>query len=124
MGKNIINREKVYFWPDGGWTHEDDIEPGYLEEHDDFGVLYIDEDISAGDIDLLVRQSLTFINKEGNFTTFSGEDIGHQVPKDEIPDAAYEPDPESTTCWDCKDKDTCPYAFDAYNTDGDCIADK
>lgn len=28
------------------------------------------------------------------------------------------------TCDTCQDNDTCEFAFDAYNTDGDCIAIK
>ena len=34
------------------------------------------------------------------------------------------PDPESLTCFRCKDKDICKYANDPYNTDGDCLATK
>ena len=32
--------------------------------------------------------------------------------------------PEDTTCFRCSDKESCKYAFDPYNTDGDCLADK
>lgn len=28
------------------------------------------------------------------------------------------------TCQDCLDNDNCDYAFDPYNTDGDCLAIK
>ena len=28
------------------------------------------------------------------------------------------------TCDTCKDNDNCEFAFDAYNTDGDCLASK
>lgn len=28
------------------------------------------------------------------------------------------------TCQDCSDNDTCEYAFDPYNTHGDCLAIK
>ncbi len=28
------------------------------------------------------------------------------------------------TCWNCGIKKTCYLAFDSYNTNGDCIADK
>jgi hypothetical protein len=31
---------------------------------------------------------------------------------------------EDTTCFRCPDSGTCKYAFDPYNTDGDCLADK
>lgn len=34
------------------------------------------------------------------------------------------PDPESLTCFNCKDKDICKYANDPYNTNGDCLASK
>lgn len=29
-----------------------------------------------------------------------------------------------TTCDGCSDAGRCPYAFDDYNTDGDCLASK
>ena len=28
------------------------------------------------------------------------------------------------TCYTCRDRDSCPYSFDGYNTNGDCLADK
>ena len=28
------------------------------------------------------------------------------------------------TCSECMENKTCPYAFDPYNTYGDCLADK
>ncbi len=28
------------------------------------------------------------------------------------------------TCTNCPDNDVCEFAFDGYNTDGDCLADK
>ena len=31
---------------------------------------------------------------------------------------------QSFTCDDCPVKLTCDYAFDAYNTNGDCLAEK
>lgn len=34
------------------------------------------------------------------------------------------PNPEATTCYTCGDKDICKYAFDLYNTNGDCLAMK
>ena len=36
---------------------------------------------------------------------------------DNIPDEDY-------TCFTCPEKETCPFAFDPYNTDGDCLAEK
>lgn len=36
----------------------------------------------------------------------------------------FHPRKEDTTCWDCTSKDTCEFAFDAYNTNGDCLAEK
>ena len=33
-------------------------------------------------------------------------------------------DNPSSTCFSCEIKDNCKYAFDLYNTDGDCIASK
>jgi hypothetical protein len=36
---------------------------------------------------------------------------------------AYETD-ISFTCDTCLDNDTCAYSFDAYNTNGDCLAIK
>ena len=59
--------------------------------------------------------------------TFSiGEPEGE--PEAEMTDeefaARYEVAREDTTCWRCEDKDSCPWAWDPYNTDGDCLADK
>ncbi|KKM91912.1 hypothetical protein LCGC14_1223830 [marine sediment metagenome] len=34
------------------------------------------------------------------------------------------PDPESLTCFSCKDNDICKYANDPYNTQRDCFASK
>lgn len=31
---------------------------------------------------------------------------------------------ETTTCFDCAKNTECEYAFDAYNTNGDCLAIK
>lgn len=31
---------------------------------------------------------------------------------------------DDCTCNTCSDKNTCKYAFDLYNTDGDCLASK
>lgn len=31
---------------------------------------------------------------------------------------------EEFTCDECGAAPTCPYAFDPYNTDGDCLAEK
>lgn len=36
----------------------------------------------------------------------------------------YQVEKEDTICWRCCDNKTCKYAWDAYNTDGDCLADK
>ena len=32
--------------------------------------------------------------------------------------------PEDYTCFDCPHKDTCEYAWDYYNVNGDCLAIK
>lgn len=34
------------------------------------------------------------------------------------------PIPEKFTCDDCADKDVCDWAWDLYNTNGDCLATK
>lgn len=31
---------------------------------------------------------------------------------------------KDTTCFTCDQKEKCKYAFDPYNTNGDCLADK
>ena len=51
---------------------------------------------------------------------------GEQEPEmsDEEMKARYEVVKEDTTCWRCVDNATCKYAWDPYNTDGDCLADK
>ena len=35
----------------------------------------------------------------------------------------YKP-PDNLTCYDCKLTEECPYAYDPYNTDGDCLMSK
>jgi MoaA/NifB/PqqE/SkfB family radical SAM enzyme len=35
-----------------------------------------------------------------------------------------EPEKERYTCNDCPDKEVCEFAFDLYNLDGDCLAEK
>lgn len=37
---------------------------------------------------------------------------------------SYEITKEDITCYKCKVNETCGYAFDPYNTYGDCIAEK
>ena len=32
-------------------------------------------------------------------------------------------DPEQCTCLKCLDDQTCPYAFDVYNYEGDCLGE-
>lgn len=39
-------------------------------------------------------------------------------------DVASTFDIDKFTCDDCPARQTCEFAFDAYNTDGDCLADK
>lgn len=34
------------------------------------------------------------------------------------------PSKEAMTCAQCVCADDCPYAWDLYNTEGDCLADK
>lgn len=34
------------------------------------------------------------------------------------------PPKERFTCNECPDKDMCEFAWDLYNTDGDCLLDK
>jgi len=33
-------------------------------------------------------------------------------------------DPRCLTCYDCPNYETCDYADDLYNTDGDCLDEK
>ena len=47
----------------------------------------------------------------------------NEISEEEF-NARYEVDKESTTCWTCPDKEDCEFAFDPYNTDGDCLMDK
>ena len=39
-------------------------------------------------------------------------------------DPRYDIPKEMTTCYHCDIYKTCRYAWDAYNTDGDCLASK
>jgi len=36
----------------------------------------------------------------------------------------YEVPKETMTCFHCDDRGTCKYAWDLYNQDGDCLAEK
>lgn len=36
----------------------------------------------------------------------------------------FKPDDPNCTCTDCPLKDRCAYAYDPYNTDGDCLLGK
>jgi len=36
----------------------------------------------------------------------------------------YKPPKESLTCYGCNKKDICKCAWDAYNTNGDCLMEK
>lgn len=58
-----------------------------------------------------VWQSLTTKERE-NLSLFLNGDIDKPVEIHEF------------TCADCGQVKSCPFAFDAYNTDGDCIAEK
>lgn len=31
---------------------------------------------------------------------------------------------EDFSCYECPDSEKCPFAYDAYNTNGDCLAEK
>ena len=48
------------------------------------------------------------------------------MKKEEMLDAFEERgyDIDACTCNDCADKDDCVFAFDLYNTSGDCLASK
>jgi hypothetical protein len=41
-----------------------------------------------------------------------------------IPAEAFEVAREDTTCFHCEINKDCKFAWDPYNTDGDCLADK
>jgi hypothetical protein len=61
-------------------------------------------------------------------TLFDDTPLAPGVPEEEMTDeeyaARYEVGKQDTTCWNCSDNGTCPWAWDPYNTDGDCLADK
>ena len=53
------------------------------------------------------------------------EMIKDNIKSDEEYPFPYEDMPkEDFTCYTCEEKEYCKYAFDAYNTDGDCLAYK
>ena len=46
-------------------------------------------------------------------------------PWDSVPEAPeLDIKPEEYTCYDCPEKHTCEWAWDDYNTQGDCLATK
>lgn len=51
-------------------------------------------------------------------------DYGSEILPCELCDGTGDFKEESYTCHKCRDKETCRYAFDAYNTGGDCLASK
>ena len=68
------------------------------------------------------------INVKGNMVTYRDGGIGDVQ---DLRDWTFKriefrppPDPESLTCFNCKNKDICKYVDDPYNTDGDCLASK
>lgn len=42
----------------------------------------------------------------------------------ECPDYEKMPNKNLFTCFKCKDNKTCPFAWDYYNLNGDCLASK
>lgn len=54
--------------------------------------------------------------------------LGEKRTEDELAvrraDVALQFDIEKFTCDDCPAKPTCEWAFDPYNTDDDCLAEK
>jgi hypothetical protein len=57
------------------------------------------------------------------------EDDGLVWVEDQLPDGTYPErdcsvEKEWTTCFRCPDNATCQWAWDPYNTDGDCLASK
>lgn len=92
----------------------------------------IDESIQDGDY-IISTEGLPLklhITVEGNKATYIDGSIGdvrdlYKWTFEQVePIEAYEVDPETTTCYNCENKDICKYAFDPYNTEGDCLANK
>ena len=57
------------------------------------------------------------------FVTYE-ERYAEDLSSDQEEIARYVPAKESLTCNWCPDVGTCPFAWDRYNTDGDCLAEK
>lgn len=55
---------------------------------------------------------------------YDGHDLTEEE-KEELEDEYYKDiNKEMLTCFSCKYAGTCQYAYDPYNTDGDCLASK
>ena len=47
-----------------------------------------------------------------------------QTVRELMEDGVRIPSKDEMTCDHCPEADTCPFAWDLYNTDNDCLADK
>jgi hypothetical protein len=60
----------------------------------------------------------------GAWVALLGEEHDEKEMADTRANSAAIFDIDKFTCDDCQAKRTCPYVFDPYNTDGDCLAEK
>lgn len=89
--------------------------------------------ISASDRDNEKKAILKRISKILTLPPKPFSSLLFKIPEGETPQlilhptskAVYESrNTEKYTCSNCSVHEICPYAYDSYNTDGDCLADK
>jgi hypothetical protein len=53
-------KTKIYFWPDGFWCFEEDLEEYQTSRSDDFGIIHIPEEIAYDEeaVELTVQNQL------------------------------------------------------------------
>lgn len=81
--------------------------------------------VEADDIDE-ARQFLiddVIFDMEHGYDVIDVEEIEEETT-DEISYIPFKPGDVKCTCNDCPINDTCMYAWDSYNEDGDCLLDK
>lgn len=61
--------------------------------------------------------------EEGGGACWAGSEIGGK-PCTRNDQYECEAAKERSTCFKCVDEKTCPFAYDLYNTNGDCLASK
>ena len=81
---------------------------------------------NAKELDGLCKDADAYLDEDSArvFVSEHADIEMHKPLSKEAIDAMNDRPLESLTCHKCSRRDTCKYVDDAYNTDGDCLADK